>query len=135
MARILEDEIANDPLGRGYAAMTDQQLLDSLNAKNRSRNRTSMTGREVATEVVNSEYDALPDAKKQQLLELHRSEDLDPFGFAANIIKNVFGVGSTTVTNLVAARVENISRGVEIRWGEVKEKDLRMHTLSRKHPN
>lgn len=49
--RILEDEIAKDPLGRGYSAMTDLQLLDSLNTADRGRNRTSMTGREVKAAV------------------------------------------------------------------------------------
>ena len=134
MARILEDEIAGDPLTRGYAAMTDAQLLISLNTANRSRNRTNMTGREVAAEVVIAECDAFPDIKKQQLLELHKAENLDPFGFAANIVKHVFGAGSTTVSKLAAKRVETISRGVEIGWGEVREKDLRMHTLGRMFP-
>lgn len=32
---VLRDEIVQDPLGRGYAAMTPQQLAASLNAKDR----------------------------------------------------------------------------------------------------
>lgn len=34
---ILRDEIANDPLGRGYAAMTDGQREASLNTKDRTK--------------------------------------------------------------------------------------------------
>ena len=28
---VLSDEIANDPLGRGYAGMTNQEAADSMN--------------------------------------------------------------------------------------------------------
>jgi len=131
MARILEDEIVGDPLGRGYSGMTDAALLTSLNAVNRTRNRTTMTGREVAGEVVDSEYDALTDAKKEQFLSLTASETLDPFGLGANVVKDVFGGASTTVSNLATARVENISRGQEIGFGEVTIKSLRLHTITR----
>lgn len=131
-SRILDNEITNDPLGRGYAAMTDQQLLTSLNTADRNRNRTSVTGREIRDRVVNTEYDALSDVKKEQFLALTAAENLDPFGLAANVIKGIFGVGSTTLSNLAVARTELISRGQEIGWGLVKEKDLRMHTLVRK---
>ncbi len=139
MARILEDEIAGDPLGRGYSTMTDQQLITSLNTANRSRNRTSMTRREIADTTPNGLYVALSDAEKSQLLTLFGGEasdkGLNPFGFAMTVITDIFGPASAAVTALTTARVETISRGVEIKWGEVKEKDLRMHTLSRKHPN
>lgn len=35
--QILSDEITNDPLGRGYAAMSDQEIADSLNTINRDK--------------------------------------------------------------------------------------------------
>lgn len=35
---ILSDELLNDPLGRGYAGMTDQQAADDLNTKYRDKN-------------------------------------------------------------------------------------------------
>jgi len=133
--RILEDEIAGDPLGRGYSAMNDVQLLSSLNAADRSRNRTSMTGREVKSQVDSTEYNALSDAKKQQMIELMKRDDLDLFGLDKEIMIDIFGGASTTGTSLVTARVESITRGVEIGWGVVIEKDFRLHTLSRKVPN
>lgn len=129
----LNDEIINDPLGRGYAAMTDQQLLTSLNAKSRTRNRVSMTGREVKAQVNIAEYNVLSDAKKQQMLELIKRDDLDLFGLDRDILIDIFGGGSTTVSNLATARVEIISRSEEIGWRETTtEKNLRMHTRSRK---
>jgi len=133
--RILEDKIAGDPLGRGYSAMNDVQLLSSLNAADRSRNRTSMTGREVKSQVDSTEYNALSDAKKQQMIELMKRDDLDLFGLDKEIMIDIFGGASTTGTSLVTARVESITRGVEIGWGVVIEKDFRLHTLSRKVPN
>ena len=116
----LEDELLNDPLIIGYSVLTDQQVADSMNAETRSRNRASMTGREVANEVVNSEYDALTDAQKAQFLALIASEDLDPFGLGANVVKDIFGTGSTTVADLATARVESISRAVELGIPTVK---------------
>lgn len=34
---ILSAELADDPLGRGYAAMTDQEVVDSLHAEDRTQ--------------------------------------------------------------------------------------------------
>ncbi len=132
--RILEDEIANDPLTRGYVSMTDQQLLDSLNAENIPRDRVSMTGLQVKASINPGEYKLLTPPKKQQMIEWLKRDDLDPFGFDRDVLVDIFGT-STTVASLDAARVETISRGVELRLGVVREKDLRMHTLSRKYPS
>lgn len=131
MARILEDEIAGDPLSRGYSAMTDDELIVSGSTKDRPHNRKTMTGREVRDQIVESEYNALSDAEKQQVLSLTASEDLNPFGPDAAVMKNIFGAASTTIGNLVTARVELISRMVEISWGELTIKSLRLHTISR----
>ncbi len=125
---VLSDEITDDPLARGYAGMTDQELVDSLNALDRQRNRTSMTGREVRAEVDDTEYDALLDAEKGQFLALTATDDIDPFGFAANVVKDIFP-GSTTLANLQAARVETISRAVEIGLGVVSLKMLKLQSI------
>lgn len=116
---IIKVELTTDPLTRGYSTMTDEEASTDLNTVYRTRNRTSMTGREVAAEIVNAEYDALSDAKKNQILSLSSASDIDPYGFAANVIKDVFGAGSLTVTALALARVENISRATELGLGVV----------------
>ncbi len=125
----LEIEVTTDPLVRGYNGvgsenvgpdpMTDQQVADSLLVKNRTRNRTSMSGREVRSEVVDAEFDALTPEKKAQFLSLTSADDLDPFGFGANVIKDIFTDPSDTLTNLIAARVETISRAEEQGLGAV----------------
>ena len=74
--------------------------------------------------VVEAEYDALSADKKAQFLGLTSSDDLDPFGLDANVIKDIFGVGSATVTALAAARIEIVSRSVELGLGKVGEGDV-----------
>ncbi len=85
---------------------------DELNAINVSRDRTSMTGREVAAEIVDAAYDGLTAEQKSQVLSLVSSTDIDPFGFAANVVKDIFGPGSLTVSALGSARVETVSHAV-----------------------
>lgn len=116
----LENEIQNDPLVRGYTGMTDVEVANSLNdTEDRPRNKASMSGREVMDEVVDSEYDGLTSAQKTQFISLTSGGDLDPFGFAANVVKNIFGNPSNTLTALAAARVELVSRAEELGFGEV----------------
>lgn len=106
------------PVTGAYNA--DNKIAASqLNAVNVNRNRTSMTGREVADEIVNADYDALAEDNKKKVLALIASDSLDPFGFGANVIKDIFGAGSDTLTALTLARVETISRVVELGLGKV----------------
>ncbi len=114
MADILEDEIANDPLVRGYSGMSDQQLTDDLHTQYRTRNRDVMTSTQIMAEVGDAAYDALTNTNKTKLLSLLAIDGLDPFGFAANVVKEIFGDGSATVLALASARVESISRAEEL---------------------
>ena len=128
MADILKDELLNDPLARGYSGMTDAQVADDLNTAYRSRNRTSMTGDEIAQQADPTEYAALDDGSanntpdtKGHWLALCGRETIDPIA-AANVqlVTAIFGGGSVTVTNLQAARVEPITRAQELGLGIVK---------------
>lgn len=114
---LMKTELLTDPLVRNYAGMTHKQALADIYALVRQRNRTSMSGRDVANEVVSSQYDALTNTKKSQFLSLIGSNDLDPFGLAVTVVKDIFGAGSTTVNNLATARVETVSRVVELDLG------------------
>ena len=110
----LRDELDNDPEGRGYAGMNDQQAADDLNLLRKSKNLATMTGRQAKALVDTDEYTALPDAKKQQWIGLTSSDDLDPWGFDAQVAIDVFGNPSNTLTALQAARTVAISRGHEL---------------------
>jgi len=116
----LADEIANDPLGRGYAAMNRDAIVASLNAVDRAVNRDSMTGTEIGAAIDPAEYNALTDAGKDRVIGLVSRDSVDPFGFAATVMIDVFGGGSATVTALASARTKTISRAQEIGYRRVK---------------
>lgn len=122
--QILIDEITLDPLGRGYVGMTDQQVADSLNEVNRTRNRSSMTASEVIESLNETEYLALTADKRSDFWGLLGSAPHDPFGFAATVMTDIFGGGSVTLSNLSTLRVEAVSRGVELGIGFVGEGDV-----------
>ncbi len=110
----LEDELLNDPLTRGYSGMTVQQIVDDMNTSYRTRNRTIMTASEVANQLNITEFNALTDADEAKIWNVLHLGNLDPFGVEATIFTNVFGGGSTTISNLQAARVESITRAEEL---------------------
>lgn len=111
---MLKDEIQIDPLNRGYSAMNKEEIVISMNTPNRPRNKTSMTGREVMDQIDETEYNGLSDTLKGQFLALVSGDSLDPFGFAKNVIVGIFSGSSNTVSNLQAAREEQISRAQEL---------------------
>jgi hypothetical protein len=117
---VLQAEITGDPLGRVYSGMTSQEIVDDINSMYRTRNRSSMTASEVANQMDATEWGALTVDEKREIWDvLHMGSDLNPFGIEATIFTSVFGA-STTITNLQAARKEDISRATELGLGEVK---------------
>ncbi len=128
MADALKDELAPDPLARGYSGMTDEEAAADLNTSYRTRNRTSMTGDEIAQQADPAEFNELDDGStnntadvKSHWLALCGRETINPFANAnAQLVIAIFGGGSTSVSNLNAARVESITRGEELGLGKVK---------------
>jgi len=95
-----------------------------LNAKNRSKNRTSMSGSEILNAIDKTEFNALTAANKQLVWDLLHLGTLNPFGIEAGLFVDAFGGGSTTITSLAALRKESISRGEELGLGIVTEGDV-----------
>jgi len=112
----IRTELLTDPLSRGYSGMTDQAAADDLNTSYRTRDRTSMTGDEVFQSVENQTvWDGLTDQQRLEFLSLCGRDELDPFGQAnVDLVKSIFGTASATVTALSVARVESISRAIEL---------------------
>lgn len=125
MSAILETEIQTDPLARGYAGMTNQGVADSLNVEDRTRIRSAMSGDELFGQTDTAEFLALTDANKQMWVSFCARDSIDPASTAnIDFVKYIFGNVSDTVAALAAARVETISRGVEIGAGRVGEGDV-----------
>ena len=121
MADTLQDELATDPEGRGYAGMTDEEAAADLNISNRTRNRTSMTGDEVfqATDAV--EFAGLGSGQGNSVddqshwLSFCGRDIIAPFaGANVQFVTDIFTAGSTTLANLQAARLESITRAEEL---------------------
>ena len=119
------EEITLDPLTRGYSSMTDEQLSIDLNTVYRTRYRQTMTASEVANQINKAEFDALSIADEALIWNVLHLGVLDPFGIEATIFISAFGGGSTTISNLQTARLDNISRatelGVTAQVGEVED--------------
>lgn len=123
----LKSELETDPLGLGYAtinvldrdvAQADADILNSLTT-GRTRNRTSMTGREFKDNWDTTEFSALTDVQKDLLYSMAARDDLNPFGVDATVVQDIFPGGGPTITALAAARVETVSRAVELGFGNV----------------
>lgn len=122
----LKEVLAVDHPVTGAWSANNETAASELNAVNVIRPRLNMTGREVSSHVVDAEYDNLSDAKKAQILALTAHDTLDPFGFAANVVKDIFSAGSGTLTALAAARTETVSQATAeglglVRPGNVSE--------------
>lgn len=118
----LKTELTTDPLTRGYAGMTDQEASDSLNTKNRTRDRVVIPGYEVIEATVASEWSALSAAEKQRYQTLVSASG-GVYAKGANTraaFLAMFGGGTATRTNLAALQTESISRAEEIGWSEMK---------------
>lgn len=122
----LKSELDTDPLTRGYSGMTDGQVAVDLNTVYRSRNRTTMSGREVmeAFAANTAEWDALTAANQDRIIALTGREDLDPFGIDAHIFTQAAAGATNTISALNAARTEAISRAVELGFGTVHSGDV-----------
>jgi len=123
---VLRTELDTDPLARGYAAMTAQQVADSLNRKDRDR-WVDMRSADIFEAIVLSEFTALSTANKgrvDRILNLGDGIRTGPTSQARSELVSVFGAGSTTIANLAAIANQKRTRGEEIGFGEVSVSDV-----------
>ena len=117
----LTNELVSDPLVRGYSGMSDAEATVDLNTEYRETNRTAMSGSEIFNAVDKVEYDALSVGDNARFWDILHLSSVDPFGIEAQIVIDVFGAGSTTVSTLAAMRKTPISRATELGLGSVRE--------------
>ena len=103
--------------------------LSVLHLANRSRNRVSMSGEELAGLINQSEYRALSEVQKDRLQAWIDKDNFDPFSLIEEVLKgffarsafmSMFNAQSPTLLAFVNARVETISRVTEANLGRVK---------------
>lgn len=124
-SKALKNELVNDPLARGYAALSDADAAAALNAVNRSVNVYTLTGDDVFGATDAGEFDALTDNARLMWLSFCARQEIDPFAQAnLNFVTSIFGAGSITLTALGAIRTKTISRAEELGLGTVEEFDI-----------
>lgn len=117
----LRTELLTDPLARGYAAMSDDAAAASLNTKNRTPDRTTITAAEIVSAIVRSEFDALSAANKtyvQTVLNVGGSIPLTA-QFRSDM-GAIFGAATTTRANITAQLKRSASRCEELLGEGVK---------------
>ncbi len=114
-----------------YGALSDQDAAVTLNALTENRVRSSMTGAEVFDNVDSTEFAALTDSQKSQVLSLCSVQSVDPANAkpAAQIIIDIFGNPSTTRTALLAARDETVSPATTQGLPRARAEDVRRARL------
>lgn len=122
---ILSSELINDPLARGYASMTNAEVVTSLrDVYDRSRIRKWMESSEVFQAINLTEFNALTDIRQRNVMSVLSFGRLNPQGREADMFVSYFGAGSATITALQAARLQNINRATEIGIPNVYEPDV-----------
>lgn len=115
----LKAELANDPLGKGYSGMTDDQVVVALNVADRE-NPATWSGSKVLNVIVKPEYDALTAANKALIWDVLHLGELNPYGIEAALFVAAFGPDSATIKALAALRnAERITRAQELGLGDV----------------
>ena len=117
----LKTELADDPLTRGYAGMSDAAAATDINTVYRTRIKGNLTGDEIFGATDAAEFASLQVSVRRDWVAFCARDIINPAG-TANVafVEWVFGNPSDTRTNLLALRQEPISRGVELGLGRVK---------------
>ncbi len=122
----LKNEIDTDPLARGYAGMTDDELVTSLNTKDRDF-WIELTSAQIYALIDLTELAAKSTAEQvriDRILSLAGQIATAPGANARAEFISVFGGSSTTISNLATVANVPISRATELEIGQVKNRDL-----------
>lgn len=117
----LKNEIVNDPLVRGYAAMSNAEVATDMMTVRRIKNKATLTGSEVLNAIPKADLFALSAADSSRVWDVLHLAAINPFGVEADIIIDVFGAGSPAILALADLRTEDVSRAEEIGLGSVYE--------------
>lgn len=116
----LKTEIAAGHPGTGAYSANDETAANQLNATNRTREKSTISGAAIYNAIVPSEFSALSAANKELVRDIFGLGDNIDVRQGTNVrtvLLAVFGAGTTTRTNLAAAVQESCSRAIEL-FGE-----------------
>lgn len=121
----LKQEIDTDPLGRGYSIMSDAEVAIDLNTAYRDTIATRLDPADVYNAIDDTEWDALSTAGQDEIYNIIHVGTINglpiaPGDRARQRIKDVFGISSQTLINLLAIATTQISRGQELGLGLVR---------------
>ena len=116
----LQSELTADPLTRGYAAMTDVQVVTSLTTANRTVSRDVIPAREVIEATAAAEWAALTAQEKQRYALLTGAGEISVKGANTRAaFLAMFGAGTATLTALAALQTQAATRAAELGLGTV----------------
>lgn len=120
----LTTELTTDPLGRGYAGMSDQAAADSLNTPDRTIEVSSVSGSAIFNAIDPPEFVALTNAQEgfvRDVFSLGDEIDVSTGTNARQVLLDAFGGGTTTRANLAALVQRTVSRADELGLTRVRE--------------
>lgn len=121
----LKDEVINDPLGRGYAALDHAATAADLNVVYRSVEREVVEAWEIFEAVVPSEYAALSASDKRFLGQVLAMGNVNIRGSnTRSALGGMFGPGTATRSNLIILQTETVSRARELGLGFVRGSEV-----------
>lgn len=115
----LKSELNSDPLGRGYAAMSDEQAANSLNVSDRTPNRDTLDAGYLVASIVQSEYGSLSAAQKDYLRLIAMAQTLPLTATVKVELGAIFPANSATRANLLALMKRPGSRAEELGLGTI----------------
>jgi hypothetical protein len=121
----LRTELSDDPLGRGYAGMSDREAADDLNTKYRQEQIRSMAGDTMFSSTVLAEFVLLTERNQNLWMSICGRATVDPWSNAnLGLLEYIYGPASSTEDALAAIAVQMITREAELGIGYVREGDV-----------
>lgn len=123
----LKAEIEMDPLGLGYAGMSEIEIAASLNAEARPGDKLKISRDDFINRIlVWAEVEALSVAKRDTLRIMLQAENLDLEKDSKNVayLGTLFGAASATRAAFKALKNHSISRAAELGIGSVTVEQL-----------
>ena len=116
---MLTAELTGDPLGRGYAGMTDAEAAADLNSVYRTRQLERADPADAYDVIDQIEWSALSEAEQQEIKDILQigtvaGHLVTPGSRVRARFVAIFGAGSDTIALLLDMITEDISRAEEL---------------------